>query len=398
MTFFKKLVSAAETQCYSFFVALLHSALQMTAEDLQQWNTIDPVDLGLDPESDKVFCRRVEIPIFAMLTKEVQFHYLSDATKQLAISSGASFTIFAPEDEAHFVVYITDQDVRLDAITAAYEDAESYAEPAHDNTGLAELTLDDINFLENLRVTQGLSVFDDITFSDEDFDELEDFFVAEGDVELLNITVGALEALRAEYDTDVATTSNHLSLVPRVSVQEKPVKVDTVTPDPVGTDVMFDDAAIFETEDVAVFEAENEDEDEDIETAEQDELNGVPDNSAEEAFIDEVLPVDESKPAVAPAVTDEVKLAHIMERMQVIADSLPSDTISQHEAGGTLLIMYTRVDELKNTTYDAVVRVSLRREQFAGREVDMFFIHNEAGVQLARAPSPSAIVNAIATM
>lgn len=440
MNFFNIMRASAVAQCRSFFYNILEGALSTAPDEMLEWNSFDPIECERDDEEPAILIKRVVLPMFSFLDNDAQEQYATDAAGDIEQTFGVVTGLHRDDTSGEIIIYLMSAPVEVEVVIALFDDEEEeFATPSHADVGesLAMLTDDDLAFLEFVRANKGELIFEDITFTDDDETALREFFMGDDTADTLEISNDCLEALRNEYDVDeeeeeqdapdngeeeeeeqdelpedAAQIADALAgKTPLTLVPQIPAAQHTDEFEPEAHDVNEFEAESDPELDAASddFEAEFSQEEREQETEEQDADMGAPDNAHEESFVEEApaTPTQTEAPATAvqpvaaaaPAVPEvevegsEFQKARFNRILEDIAAKLPTDTISELEDNG-LIVMFTR--EIDGASKDYVLRVRIAHEKFAGvKMVDMFYVENELGERVLRAPNMNSVVDAI---
>lgn len=368
--FFSRLVASAHIAIAAFYQSLFSQALSTSADELADWYKLDPTEVDLEDDVE-VYAKRLALPIWDLVNPDHAAEIASDMMLELEAKHDMHLCSYTGDGE--FIVYITNEEIDLDALRLAFDDLEEEddEEEEHEELDGSELAhqqpesgrvLSMVPRIEQPAPAPAVEVEAD--FPEEDFPEEPIHDVPETVAEANQAAPAAIE------DADLVEEEP----LP----EEEPVNEAQAVAAPTETNAQADalanalngEPAAQAVEQPAAEPAETE----------------APAPVAEPAPIDDVVdtgPVKESPEIIA---------AIHAEKMQQLMGMLPSDTMSEvDENTGVLSLMYSR--DVNGENVDYIRNIRLVNENFQNiRYVDVFYVEDEAGKVLHRTSSVQSII------
>lgn len=368
--FFTRLVASAHIALSAFYQSLFSQALSTTADELADWYKLDPTEVDLEDDVE-VYAKRISLPIWDLVNPDHAAEIASDMMLEFEAKHDMHLCSYTGDGE--FVVYITNEEIELDALRLAFDDLEDPEEEEEEE--LKELDGSELHQHqpESGRVLSMVPRIDqsapapaapaveiEADFPEEDFPEeplieepapvaavaapaeIADADLVEEEPLPEETPVNEAQAVAAPIETNAQAEAlaNALNGEPVAQAVEQPAPAETEAPAPV----------------------------------------------AEAAPIDDVVdtgPVKESPEIIA---------AIHAEKMQQLMGMLPSDTMSEvDENTGVLSLMYSR--DVNGENVDYIRNIRLVNENFQNiRYVDVFYVEDDAGKVLHRTSSVQSII------
>jgi hypothetical protein len=374
--FFSGLVASARIALAAFYQSLFSQALSTSADELADWYKLDPIEVDLE-DGVEVYAKRLALPVWDLVDPDYAAEIASDLMLEFEAKHNMHLCSYTGDGE--FVVYITNEEIELDALRLAFDDLEDPDEEEEEE--LQELDGSELEQKPESgrvlsmvpRIGQSAPVAPveiEADFPEEDFPEEEP-------VTASTPAPAPTQAAPAELEDAPLVEEEPLP-------EEAPVNEAQAVAAPTETNAEADALAnalngepvhaqepLTEAETVAVI-AERSD--------------SQPEQVAETSTLEEIVdtgPVKESAEIIA---------AIHAEKMQQLKDMLPSDTMSEiDEETGVMTLMYSR--EVNGENVDYVRNIRLENENFQNiRYVDVFYVENEEGVALHRTTNAQGVI------
>jgi len=375
--FFSRLVGSAHVAIAAFYQSLFSQALSTSADELADWYKLDPTEVDLE-DGAEIYAKRISLPIWDLVNPDHAAEIASDMMLELEAKHDMHLCSYTGDGE--FIVYITNEEIELDALRLAFDDLEELEEEEEE---LEELDGSELQQQpESGRVLSMVPRIDqsapapaapavevEADFPEEDFPEEPIHAVPE------TVAEAAQTAPEQIEDADLVEEEP----LP----EETPVNEAQAAPAPTETNAQADALA--------------------------NALNGEPVHAQEPLTESETVAViaersDQQQPAAEPAPIDdvvdtgpvkespEIIAAIHAEKMQQLMGMLPSDTMSEvDENTGVLSLMYSR--DVNGENVDYIRNIRLVNENFQNiRYVDVFYVEDEAGKVLHRTSSVQSII------
>jgi hypothetical protein len=367
--FFSRLVGSAHVAIAAFYQSLFSQALSTSADELADWYKLDPTEVDLE-DGAEIYAKRISLPIWDLVNPDHAAEIASDMMLELEAKHDMHLCSYTGDGE--FIVYITNEEIELDALRLAFDDLEELEEEEEE---LEELDGSELQQQpESGRVLSMVPRIDqsapahaapaveiEADFPEEDFPE---------------------EPL-IEEPAPVAAVAAPAEIADADLVEEEPL--------PEETPVNEAQAVAAPTETNAQAEA--------LANA----LNGEPAQAVEQpaptpaeteasAPVAEAAPIDDVVDTGPVKESPEIIAAIHAEKMQQLMGMLPSDTMSEVDDNtGVLSLMYSR--DVNGENVDYIRNIRLVNENFQNiRYVDVFYVEDEAGKVLHRTSSVQSII------